>query len=236
MGRTRKLETASTGSTPGIICGAGLAFARALYSWLEGLAATVRKYCRLRPQGLRSAAKLFFANQRNHGRNGQNADRNTVSPQFSRAVHSDCIPDVRQQLYCCVAVAGECPCYVRVFEARVPMHQTSRHSVFVRLRASHCVCRAFCETLGKPLGYSRKLGRGGGGRTAPGGIPSFSSGGAFSPEGQTTRQRIQKSRCPAGKTSRSPRPHSIDSTKAELKRAQHGQFTDTLYQNTARAC
>jgi len=61
-GRTRKLETASTGSTPCIICGAGLALAIAWYSWLEGLAATVRKYCRLRPQGL--PAKLFFANQR----------------------------------------------------------------------------------------------------------------------------------------------------------------------------
>ena len=95
-GRTRKLETASTGSTPGIICGAGLAFARAWYSWLEGLAATVRKYCRLRPQGLRSAAKLFFANQRNHVRNGQDTDRNTVSPQFIRAAHSDCIGQFRR--------------------------------------------------------------------------------------------------------------------------------------------
>ena len=50
--RARKLETASTGSTPGIIRGAGLAFARAWYSWLEGLAATVRKYCR-RPRPVR---------------------------------------------------------------------------------------------------------------------------------------------------------------------------------------
>lgn len=34
-GRARKLETASTRSTPSITCGAGLAFARAWYSWLK---------------------------------------------------------------------------------------------------------------------------------------------------------------------------------------------------------
>src|SRR4030095_2058682 len=63
-GRARKLETASTGSTPGIICGAGLAFARAWYSWLEGLAATVRKYC-LRPLGVRSSGPVRFRSHRN---------------------------------------------------------------------------------------------------------------------------------------------------------------------------
>ena len=44
-------------------------------------------------------AERFFANQRNHGCNGQNTDRNTVSPQFRRAAHSDCIPHVLLQVF-----------------------------------------------------------------------------------------------------------------------------------------
>jgi hypothetical protein len=70
-GRARKLETASTGSTPGISCGAGLAFARAWYSWLEGLAATVRKYCR-RPLGFRSGGPVRFRSHRNQCGLGDN--------------------------------------------------------------------------------------------------------------------------------------------------------------------
>jgi len=58
-----------------------------------------------------------FANQRNHCRDGQNADRNTVSPQFSHAAHSDCIPDVLLQVIGLMQVIFDCPRTVRVLEA-----------------------------------------------------------------------------------------------------------------------
>jgi hypothetical protein len=58
----------------------------------------------------------FFANQRNHGYDGQNADRNTVSPQFRRAANSDCIPDVLLQVIGLMQVISDCPLTVRVLE------------------------------------------------------------------------------------------------------------------------
>ena len=82
---------------------------RACCSGWEGLAARVREYCRLR-------AEPFFANQRNHGCDGQNTDRNTVSTQFKRAPHSDCIPDVPLQVFELMQVISDCPQTVRVLE------------------------------------------------------------------------------------------------------------------------
>jgi hypothetical protein len=106
-GRARKLETASTGSTPGIICGAGLAFARAWYSWLEGLAATVRKY---RP--------VRFRSHRNQCGLGDNYPLVLSHCCKCFVAHpSDCLPDVLQQVCDSSEFAGECPSSVRVSES-----------------------------------------------------------------------------------------------------------------------
>lgn len=55
-------------------------------SRLEGLAATVRKYCRLG----HISGHVSFANQRNHGIASEKTAANTSS-QFKRATHSDCL-------------------------------------------------------------------------------------------------------------------------------------------------
>ena len=65
---------------------------------------------------LSSEAEPFFVNQRNHGCDGQNSDRNTVSTQFKRAPHSDCIPDVPLQVFGSMQVISDCPRTVRVLE------------------------------------------------------------------------------------------------------------------------
>jgi|HubBroStandDraft_1064217.scaffolds.fasta_scaffold25605_2 hypothetical protein len=79
-----------------------------------GIASVMKKlYSR---DGYLGRVEPFFAKQGNHGCDGQNTDRNTVSPQFSREAHSDCIPDVLLQVFGFVKVICDCPRTVRVLE------------------------------------------------------------------------------------------------------------------------
>ena len=116
-GRARKLETASTGSTPGIICGVGLAFARAWYSWLEGLAARVRKYCGPGPGLCHDADHIqHFPTVHFKSSIAIKANLWRFARRYS-AFPSDCRADALLQVIVRQRVAEHCPRNVRVSNA-----------------------------------------------------------------------------------------------------------------------